>query len=412
MSGKSIRGLLNYNENKVSINQASLILANKFGAELDKLDFKSKLNRFEHLTCLNSRVKTNAIHIMLNFDRGDKLTPSILQQIANAYMKRIGFEDQPFLVYSHKDASHPHIHIVTTNLQSDGKRISIHNIGKILSEPARRQLENEFNLVKAEGRKHSEQIIAPINIEKALYSKTPTKQAINNVVNGVLNTYKFTSFGEYNAVLGQFGVKADRGKEDTVMFEKRGLIYSVIDKQGKAVGIPFKASVLSNKPLLDKVESKFDINKEKRKPFYDGLKNQIGSVLQRYDDITLNTFVRELEKKDIAVVFRRNEQGFIYGVTFIDHQNKTVFNGSALGKEYSAKQLSERFSDSDKLKSFLSPVQVPKTFIKPLGENPLKSYLTPAGQTNYLNRLLGKPQVEGGSPIPKQKKRKRAGRTL
>ncbi|MGI8583448.1 MAG: relaxase/mobilization nuclease domain-containing protein [Chitinophagaceae bacterium] len=39
-------------------------------------------------------------------------------------MDKIGFAEQPYLVYQHLDAGHPHIHIVTTNIQQSGKRIS------------------------------------------------------------------------------------------------------------------------------------------------------------------------------------------------------------------------------------------------------------------------------------------------
>lgn len=35
-------------------------------------------------------------------------------------------------------------------------------------------------------------------------------------------------------------------------------------------------------------------------------------------------------------MFRENDQGRIYGVTFIDHRNREVYNGSRLGKEFSA----------------------------------------------------------------------------
>ena len=47
-------------------------------------------------------------------------------------------------------------------------------------------------------------------------------------------------------------------------------------------------------------------------------------------------FARMLEKDHIGVVFRKNEAGRIYGVTFIDHDRREVFNGSRMGKEFSA----------------------------------------------------------------------------
>lgn len=138
ISGQSIRGLLLYNENKVADKEAKLIMASRFGTELDRLDFDAKLARFEHLTFLKPNVKANAIHIMLNFDRDDKLTLPVFQQIAASYMDKIGFGEQPFLVYQHQDANHPHLHIVTTNINADGERMDIHGIGRTVSETARK----------------------------------------------------------------------------------------------------------------------------------------------------------------------------------------------------------------------------------------------------------------------------------
>ena len=40
---------------------------------------------------------------------------------------------------------------------------------------------------------------------------------------------------------------------------------------------------------------------------------------------------------------RRNENGRIVGVTFIDHETRTVVNGSRLGKAYSANAFELRF---------------------------------------------------------------------
>lgn len=80
--------MLNYNENKVTAGQAQLVMASLFGTEVEKLKFSDKLNRFQHLTELNERVKTNSVHIMLNFDEIEKPNMLTLQQIATAYMWR------------------------------------------------------------------------------------------------------------------------------------------------------------------------------------------------------------------------------------------------------------------------------------------------------------------------------------
>lgn len=116
-SGKNIRGALNYNENKVKEGLAECIGASNFVGQVQHLRFFDKLVRFEHLIERNTRAKTNAVHISLNFDVGEKLNQNKLNAIAASYMDKIGFGDQPYLVYVHRDAAHPHLHIVTTNIQ-------------------------------------------------------------------------------------------------------------------------------------------------------------------------------------------------------------------------------------------------------------------------------------------------------
>jgi len=55
-------------------------------------------------------------------------------------------------------------------------------------------------------------------------------------------------------------------------------------------------------------------------------------------------FEKQLIANGINVVFRQNDAGRIYGVTFIDHSNKCVLNGSRLGKEFSANVFNELFT--------------------------------------------------------------------
>jgi hypothetical protein len=408
ITGKNIRGLLLYNENKVETYKAELIMASRFGGDIEQLSFKNKLTRFENLTMLNSRVKTNALHIMLNFDTSEKISIAHLQQITAAYMEKIGFGDQPYLVYKHNDASHEHVHIITTNIQADGKRIDVHNIGRLLSEPARKKLEIEHGLVKAEGKGLKEALgIKPIDLVKAVYGKTPTKQAMTNIVSEVTSTYKFTSIAELNAVLKQFNIIADRGREDKLMFEKKGLIYSILDKDGNRIGIPFKASSLNGKPTMKKLEEKFEQNKEKRKPYKDNLKKRIDKVFNKYTVISKATFLKELQQHNIHAVFRQNEQGFIYGLTLIDNKNRVVFNGSDLDKAYSAKAITERFASTDKAiqpKAYLKPQQQTQYLKK--GE-PEATYLQSPEPTKFLEALFDRASYEPSAGMPRKRRKKK-----
>jgi hypothetical protein len=58
-------------------------------------------------------------------------------------------------------------------------------------------------------------------------------------------------------------------------------------------------------------------------------------------------FEKTLSKQGVSVLFRENEQGRIYGATFIDNEQKCVFNGSRLGKEFSANVFNELFKNDN-----------------------------------------------------------------
>lgn len=414
-TGKSIRGMLHYNENKVGDGEAKLILASGFAGEIEQMNFNQKLNRFNHLTMMKPNVKTNAVHISLNFHSSEDLSNMKLQQIANSYMEKIGFGEQPFLVYRHDDSAHAHVHIVTTNITAQRQRIDLHDIGIKLSEPARKSIEEEFKLVKAESKAFKlEPGIKAADPEKAKYGHLPTKRAISNVITAVTRDYKFTSLAELNAILKCFNVIALRGAEHTAMFEKKGLMFSLLNAKGIAIGVPIKASGFYTKPTLSNLEKKFEVNQEKRKAFKEDLKQSIDQIFGHYTAITKATFINEAQKLGIDMVFRQNEQGLIFGITFIDHQNKVVFNGSDLGKAYSAKAITKRFVNANKeVKPEKEPALRPARRAALPIQIPAKTYLKAPQQTSFLEVALAKTQPDYGAGMPqKKKKRKKRGQDI
>jgi hypothetical protein len=335
----SIKKALNYNEQKVKEGKAICINAHNFLKEVECLNFHEKLGRFEALIALNKRAATNTVHISLNFGIAEKLDQNKLAEIATVYMHKIGFNEQPYLVYHHLDAGHPHIHIVTTNVRNDGQRISLHNMGRNQSNQARKEIEIAYGLTKAEEQqKHHWEEIKPLNIQKVVYGKLPTKRAITNVLDHVLLRYRYTSLAELNAVLGLYNLIADRGKEDGPIYKKRGLIYRILDGNGHKVGVPIKASSIYNKPTLNFLEQRFKENESLKQEHKKFLKTSIDWILVKSPN-SLHAFKNELERNKINLVIRQNEGGIIYGLTYVDHNTKSVFNGSDIGKDYSAKAI-------------------------------------------------------------------------
>lgn len=411
--GKSIRGILHYNENKVAEGEAKLILASGFAGEIEQMTFDHKLQRFQHLTELKPSVKTNALHISLNFDSSEQISSAKMQMIAIAYMEQIGFSDQPYIVYRHNDAGHQHLHIATTSIQRTGESIDLHNIGRLLSEPARKAIETEFELVKAESKGFKQESgIRPADLDQIKYGRQSTKRQISNVLAGVVNNYMFTSVAELNAVLTQFNVMADRGQEGSDMFRKKGLIYSMLDKNGNKVGVPIKASAFYAKPTLNNLEQKFQKNKEKRKPLKSDLIARIDKVFLEYQKLTKATLADELRKQGINLVIRENNDGRLYGITFVDHKNKVVFKGSDLDKRYSANALSTFIGSNDIQRTFLRPLNASGTYLNTNTEAKVKTYLEPVSSTNLLDDLLGKSLPDYLPNIKRKRKKRRRGITL
>lgn len=341
-TGHSLHRILNYNESKVKEGVAEFILASNYPMDTENLSFKHKLNRLLKQAALNENVTRKSVHVSLNFDPSEKLSKEQMKEIADTYMKKIGFGEQPYLVYQHFDAGHPHIHIVSVKVRADGSRIDTQNIGRNQSEKARKEIEISFGLVKADSMKRKQYEIKSAFTKKVQYGKSDSRRAITNVLDAVLNNYKYTSLPELNAVLKQYNVLADRGSESSRIYLHKGLQYRILDEQGNKVGVPIKASSFYNKPTLKFLEEKFFLNETARQSNKARTKNAIDLAFLKQPQQSLESLVKALEKEGINTVIRQNAAGIIYGITYVDHQTKCVFNGSALGKTYSAKAIQER----------------------------------------------------------------------
>lgn len=343
-TGRSIRAIFNYNENKVSAGVAECIGEGNYPVDIDKMNSNLKLKMLLKQLELNENVTRKSVHISLNFDPSEKeLSKEKLMEIAGTYMDKIGFGDQPYLVYQHHDAGHPHIHIVSIKVKSDGSRIDMQNIGKNHSETARKQIESQFNLVRAQSKKNTTAIdLKPLNIHKIKYGVSDSKKAIAGILNAVIPHYKFTTIGELNAVLNLYNVSVLQGKEDSKMFLHKGLLYQIIDTDKKPIGVPIKASNFHFRPTMKTLEQKFGANKKSRVPDMKRVRNSIDMAFLKNSNINLDELEKKLLKEGIAVIYRQNSQGLIYGITYVDHSTKCVFNGSALGIQYAAKAMLER----------------------------------------------------------------------
>ncbi len=415
-ASSSLNNALNYNEQKVKQGHGECLLAVNYPKDVEELNFYQKLCRLTNQAALNQRAKVKSVHISLNFDPSEKLPATTLKEIASVYMEKIGFGKQPYLVYEHRDAGHPHLHIVTTNIQANGRRIELHNIGRNQSEKARKEIEISFGLVQADRKKMKQAYeLKPVNAQKIQYGKSETRRAITNVLDAVLNNYKYTSLHELNAVLKLYNLMADRGSEDSRTYQKHGLVYRVLDSEGNKTSVPIKASLIYSNPTLKFLESKFQQNESAKQPHKQRIKNVIDWTLLKTKNISMQNLKEALEKERIHVAIRQNKEGIIYGITYVDHQTKCVFNGSDLGKQYSAKGVMERCNINPSLEQ-IQNVAFRKHRSKPISKKQYNSdtthhsdkaetskvvdaLITPIATNNYVPYQLKRSK--------KKKKRKR-----
>jgi hypothetical protein len=412
-SSASLRTALLYNENKVKAGAATFLDAGYYLHNTEALSFHQKLDRLQKRTALNQKVKTNTLHVSLNFSPGEKLPDDKLRAIAKVYLEKIGFTGQPYLLYAHHDAGHPHLHAVTVNIRADGSSIPLHNIGRLRSEPARKQIEAAFELMPAQ----RQQLQLPGQGRPATveYGKQGFKQAVSNVLAAVLDKYKYASVAELNAVLSEYNVMADTGSENSRIAANKGLVYRALDKNGNKVGVPLKASSFHHKATLKDLTERFERNRQRRDTDKPAIRNLIDMHLDKKADVTLDSLTAALDKQGVKLLARKSTTGQIYGITYVDHRTKSVFNGSELGKQYSAKAVQERCGSDPETGSKQSQNKGPTS--KPgQPDKPIFSVLAPVATSQkeqddtLFNDLLSPLEDHSGVPWQLRKKRRKSSR--
>jgi hypothetical protein len=339
----NVYGALSYNQIKVDDDHAQVIFANKMIEPEDgNFDIHTCLQSFEPYLLANKRTEKPVLHISLNPDPKDNLSDEQLSEIAQIHMQKMGYGEQPFIVYKHEDIERKHIHIVSLRVDENGKKID-HNFERRRSMDICRELEHKYGLVPADQKQRQEGLpLKPVQVEKG-----DVKHQIANVIRQAAKDYHFLSLKEYKALLTLYNIGVEEVKGEIKGKEYKGLVYSALDDKGKKVGTPFKSSLFEKSVGIDALEKRMEKSAEIIKNR--GLKERSKKIISTALRSTNNRadFEGALKKQGISVLFRENEQGRIYGATFIDHEQKCVFNGSRLGKEFSANVFNDVFNGTD-----------------------------------------------------------------
>ncbi|UTG62109.1 relaxase/mobilization nuclease domain-containing protein [Elizabethkingia anophelis] len=331
-------GVLSYNNTKIQQEKGEILLTNKMIETLNgQYSVPQLMKSFEPYLIANQKTEKHTLHISLNPDPGDNVSDQKYKEIAEQYMREMGYGEQPFVVFKHTDIDRSHIHIVSVCVDENGKKIS-DQFEKVRSMKICRELEKEFGLQPAieKQSQQNEKIFRAVN-----YKKGDVKSQISSVIRHLPEYYQFQTLGEYNALLSLYNITTEQIEGELHGKLKRGLLYFPLSDDGKKIGHPLKASLFGKTAGLESLQLHFEKCKLnlKNNPAKQNLKSLILKTFQSTNNES--DFKRQLAQHHIDTVIRRNEKGRIYGVTFIDHHSKTVWNGSRLGKELTANNFND-----------------------------------------------------------------------
>lgn len=336
-AGSNLLGALSYNGDKVKEEHAKILEVNKLPQSPDsQFDMPACLCGFESHTPNHHNVSKPVIHISLNPHPDDKLSDHQLSDIAIEYLERMGYGQQPYIVFKHEDISRHHIHIVTLGVDEQGKKINDSN-NFYQSKKITRDIEQRYNLHTAEKQKNQD----VYQLKKVDTEAGDVKRQVGNVVKNLAKTYRFHSLKEFRALLSLYNICMDEVKGDIKGKPYAGLVYSATNDKGEKVGNPFKSSLFGKNVGYEAIDKRAGDSVEHIKA--NGLTTQSRSriIEARTQSKDRTSFETELKKRGIDVILRQNDAGRIYGVTFVDHNNHCVFNGSRLGKDLSANAIND-----------------------------------------------------------------------
>ena len=342
--GASLYGAVIYNQQKVNEATGRIIAGNRMITDSlydpDRI-VSQTMFAFESYLAANRNTEKPILHISLNPTLDDNLTDSQFADLARAYMQKMGYGNQPYIVYLHEDIDRRHIHIVSTCVNENGEKID-DTYEWNRSMKACRELEQMFGLKQIADKRR--ELLEPY-LKKADYTRGDVKQQVSNILKSVFTSYRFQSFGEYSAMLSCFNIEAKQVKGEFDGKPYLGIIYTMTDENGKPICTPIKSSLIGKRFGYDGVEKRIAYNAQefRAKRWQPKIRNDVALAMHGCRG-NREEFVRLLGSKGIDVVFRENDAGRIYGVTFIDHHNREVYNGSRLGKEFSANNFEKLFN--------------------------------------------------------------------
>lgn len=269
-----------YNTDKIKNGEGELMTHENFPIPQNVIPKTAVVkNYLKAFSNTNSRVKNPQFHATISC-AGKEFDKYQLTEIAKEYMGRMGYGKQPYIVVFHNDTNNNHVHIVSTRINQNGKKIS-----------------DQFENLKSQ--KYMQQILREkYNIDE--------KQNLKPLLK-----YKVSSFAQMRTLL-----------------ETKG--FELVEKNG--ANKVYKSGILQ----LDNIQIEASAaDKKRQKQIQHIVKNQAQSfdcLLKKKQNTWSSPLTEQLKKQSgLEFVFHTSKKtGEVFGYTLIDHKHKNVFKGSEI----------------------------------------------------------------------------------
>ncbi|MEO1485674.1 MAG: relaxase/mobilization nuclease domain-containing protein [Bacteroidota bacterium] len=268
-SQSSFRGV-SYNEDKIAEGKSESLVAENFvfpeGTEPTKADY---INYLKYHSSSNTKVKDKQFHAVISA-KGSEKTPKQLVEYAKKYLEKMGYGNNPYLIYFHNDTNNNHVHMVSTRIDSNGKKIS-----------------DSFEKVR------SQEILREFGIDYGKHASSVLEWA---------RSYSITTPGQFISLLGTKEISAKQ--------------------KGDEVSVYYQGKLLDAIPVKELVNSK--PNSKKSLAQYSQIVGKY-SLQMNYED--LKKYLHEKHGLEVVEHIGRGKNK-PFGYTLIDHSAKTVLKGS------------------------------------------------------------------------------------
>lgn len=331
----SVSSAVNYNEKKVAEGKASVTFSSKIA------DPKNPMKTFEAYEKGSLRTQKMSFHASINPSVTDRITEDRMSEFIRDYMDKMGYGDQPYIVYKHTDTGRDHWHICSTRVDENGYKIPDFQERK-RSQQAMKELMTKYDFQIGKGTKEKKQS-GDFNPYSGFDKKAGEFQMQLEKIAALAMQYHFKEDRHFDIVMRSFNVEVVHRPDGTTA------LIGLDPKSGKHVTEPITSK---NIPTLDQIRDHIDQCK----------KNNVKTrEKQRVTNITaaglkkcktLLHLRRYLTKSGIYLELSITKDGKIFGVTLVDHHTKCVFKASELdgikASQFEALRQTERSKKQEK----------------------------------------------------------------